>query len=119
MNQLIARVARVNLEFCMHIGANDHLLVLHDDTVAPDVVDGFVAAALALDAEVTMLRYRPRRYVSMREFGRFAAASLELTERSSLGTVTGAYEVGLARRAHPLHRSLQDVSSSYNTNHCG
>jgi hypothetical protein len=86
----------------MHVGADDHVLIVHDDTAAPATVDAFVAAAGGLGAEVTVLRYLPRTFVSMREFGRFAEASVWADDRHAPETVVaalGAADVGVILNA--------------------
>ncbi|MFC7277761.1 hypothetical protein ACFQS1_27555 [Paractinoplanes rhizophilus] len=86
----------------MHVGADDRVLIVHDDTAAPDTVDAFVAATGGLGAEVTVLRYAPRTFVSMREFGRFAEASVWADDRHAPETLLaalGAADVGLILNA--------------------
>jgi hypothetical protein len=90
MDQLLYRTARVNLERCMHLRPNDRFLLICDGSIDASLLDSFVAAALSLDADVSTMRYEPHRYVSMREFGLFAAASLEDDPRRVPTTVLGA-----------------------------
>jgi hypothetical protein len=90
MDQLLYRTARVNLERSMHLRPDERFLLVHDGSVSAGIIDTFVAAALSLDAEVTTLRYKPYRHVSMREFGLFAAASLEDDPQRLPETAAGA-----------------------------
>lgn len=77
MDPLLYRTITVNLQHCMHLAPGERFVLLHDHSVDRGVIDAVTAAALHLDAQVSTVCYVPHRAVSMREFGLFAAASLE------------------------------------------
>lgn len=68
--------AGVLLAHSLHVASGDEVLVLTDGTHDQHVVDGFVVAARQLGASVSLGGYTPARFVAMREFAHFAAASL-------------------------------------------
>lgn len=72
----IIALADVLLRHDLHVAAGEELLVLTDGTHDADVLDGFVAAGRGLGAQVSVGGYTPERFVAMREFAHFAAASL-------------------------------------------
>lgn len=77
MNETLLDRARVVLEHALDVGSGDELVLLTDGSVDRSVVEAFDAAGWALGATVMRLTYSPLEVVAMREFGIFAAASLD------------------------------------------
>jgi hypothetical protein len=62
------------LEHCLKLSPDIEVLLLHDETVDPSLVETMSYAAASLKTKPLSLRYVPRRRLVMKEFGRFAGA---------------------------------------------
>ncbi len=77
MNENLLDRARVVLRHALEVRSGDELVLLSDGSVDRSVVEAFGAAGWALGARMMQLTYSPLEVVAMREFGVFAAASLD------------------------------------------
>lgn len=75
--RLLQRAASVVIGTCLELDADDELLVIDDGTYGYAVGDAFGVAAEASGISAVHLHVTPTEYIPMREFGRFAKASLE------------------------------------------
>lgn len=75
MELVLLEKARVALRDCLRIEPGQSVLVLDDGTLSSRLTTAFVHAAHALDATPLTMTYTSARFLSLREFGLFAAAS--------------------------------------------
>jgi 2,5-dihydroxypyridine 5,6-dioxygenase len=76
MNLQLYQRATVTVNESLRMRPGEEVLVVEDGTLSPRLAEAFVYAAKAAGANVTTLNYQPRHFISMREFGLFAGASL-------------------------------------------
>jgi hypothetical protein len=77
VSQALVDRALVALRDLLAVGCEDRLLVVDDGTLSPRLIAAFTAAAGSIGAETVVVSYRPRRFLSMKQYGLFARASLE------------------------------------------
>lgn len=80
MNLLLFERAMVVAKDCAGVVSGQNVLVVQDGTLGAEITESFVYSAKALGANVMTFTYQPRHFVSMREIGLFAGASLALHE---------------------------------------
>jgi 2,5-dihydroxypyridine 5,6-dioxygenase len=76
MNLLLHQRATIAVDECLGIQPGQDVLVVEDGTLSPRLTEAFVYAAKAAGGNVTIVNYQPHHFISMREFGLFAGASL-------------------------------------------
>lgn len=76
MNQVLFQRAMVALKDCLGLEPGQEVLVVEDGTLSPRMTEAFVYGVKAIGASALAFNYQPRHFLSMREFGLFAGASL-------------------------------------------
>lgn len=76
MNLLLLQRAMVAVRDCLGVEPGQEVLVVEDGTLSPRMTAAFVYGAKAIGANIMTFNYQPRHFISMREFGLFAGASL-------------------------------------------
>jgi 2,5-dihydroxypyridine 5,6-dioxygenase len=61
---------------CLRVESGQEVLVVEDGTLGHSLTEAFVFSAKALGTNTMVFNYQPRHFLSMREFGLFAGASL-------------------------------------------
>lgn len=76
MELSLQRKAQVALTACLQVEHGETVLVVEDGTLSPRLADAFIVASDRVGATPLRLGYTAERFVSMREFGVFAGASM-------------------------------------------
>ena len=80
------------IQHCLKVRPGDEVLLVSDESLSPDMLDTFRAAAVQAGAREHVMTYQPFNRYAPQEYSRFAGASLRTDQLKLSSTLTSAMQ---------------------------